>query len=67
MADKRKMRRIAIDESDYQELVAIAARMGFIPKVTTGRRDTAKEGVERVISEVLPHINDWSLVLAEGE
>lgn len=65
--DKRRMRRIAISESDYQELVIAAARMGFIPKVTTGRRDATKEGVERVISESLALVSDWANTLAEGE
>lgn len=67
MTDKRKMRRINVSESDYQEMVSAAARLGLIPKSVNGRRDTAKEGVERFISEGLPHLIDWSLVLGDSE
>ena len=54
--DKRSMRRIAVNEDDYNRLVAAAAAMGFIPKVDNSRRDAAKEGVERLLSESLPCI-----------
>ena len=52
------MRRIAVSDEDYNRLVAVAAAKGFIPKVSGARRDAAKEGVERLVSESIDQIEN---------
>lgn len=53
MADKRKGKRITLDEATYRTLAILAQKGQYIPLETTFGRDTIKEGVEQLIKDSL--------------
>lgn len=65
--DKRKMRRVVIDEADYQKLVAAAAKAGFIPAISERRTDTAKEGVEKLLHNSIHILEDYAAAWTRGK